>query len=195
MGRAGAATTLCGRRFFWPRARGRGNDHLAARRPVGRAVPTTVVWAGGPAHPDRRRRHLAARRPVGRAVPTTVVRAGGSVHPDRRSCHSAACRPVGRAGAAITLCGRRGAGSRPGEWRTGPTGPGPMCSGTTMRSVSSHRPLAYGRGVDSDAACAGPRGPGPADDPDGVSHGQRAAVAGALSSPMAYSGSPAGAGY
>ena len=150
----------------------RRRRHLAVCRPAGRAVPTTAFRAGGTTHPDRRRRHPAVGwLCAGRSTPYDYhpgrFRAGGPVHPDRRRRHPTVCRPVGRTGAAFILCCRREAGSRLGQRRTGPCGPGTMCSRTTVRSALSHWSRACGRGDDSDAARAGPRGPGPAAYPNG----------------------------
>ena len=103
---------------------------------------------GGLVHPDRQRRRLAVGRPVGRAVPTTVVRAGarrtpiaggvsagqwaarflqgynchpggGLGHPDRRRRQPAVCRPVGRIGITHTLCCQRDAGTSLGSGEPG----------------------------------------------------------------------------
>ena len=65
-------------------------------------------------------------------------------HPEDR-------RPVGWIGATHILCCRRDAGPGPGQWRTGPSGPGTTCRRTTVMSASSHRTRARGRGDDSDA--------------------------------------------
>jgi hypothetical protein len=88
---------VAARYLRWPSGRGcsspvsAGGCHLTVSRPVGRAVPATVVRAGvhvlGAARsPIAGDGHLTVSRPAGRAVPAIAIRAG-RVTPIAGDCH------------------------------------------------------------------------------------------------------------
>ena len=88
---------VAARYLRWPTGRGcsspviAGGCHLTVSRPVGRAVPATVIRAGvhvlGAARsPTAGDCHLTVSRPAGRAVPAMAIRAG-RVTPTAGGCH------------------------------------------------------------------------------------------------------------
>ena len=88
---------VAARYLRWPSGRGcsspatAGGCHLTVSRPVGRAVPATVIRAGvsvlgAASSPIAGDRHLTVSRPASRAVPAIAIRAG-RVTPIAGDCH------------------------------------------------------------------------------------------------------------
>ena len=148
---------VAARYLRWPTGRGcsspviAGGCHLTVSRPVGRAVPATVIRAGvhvlGAARsPIAGDCLLTVSRPAGRAVPAMAIRAG-RVTPTAGGCHHTVSTslPPTTAGQSAAFPHTTGPGPQPGRSDSAPLPGPPLLAGQSAASPCDLRARARGR--------------------------------------------------